>query len=153
MRNSAARRQNTKGIFVLLEAGKSTTDFIRLMKRVIGCMHERCSLPGKQQQTRYQYDYPCVIHLSICNQRFKKPRRGRTSYPRAGRKAISASTALATRHSSLSTALPQPPPPAVSMVSTSPVASARLSLALITCRFSRFRPLMPDSAPCKPQGA
>jgi hypothetical protein len=37
---------------ILFEAGKSATNFIRLMKRVIGRMHERCSLPGKQQQTR-----------------------------------------------------------------------------------------------------
>ena len=52
MRASAAGWQNSKGIFILLEAGKSATDFFRLMKRVIGRMHECSSLPCKQQQTR-----------------------------------------------------------------------------------------------------
>lgn len=68
---SSAWRQYGESIFVLLEAGKRATDFIRLMKRVINCMHERCSLPCKQQQTRNECYYPCAIHFSIFNQYYK----------------------------------------------------------------------------------
>jgi hypothetical protein len=65
MRTSAARRQNGKGMFVLFEAGKRGTDFIRLMKRVICRMHERGSLPCQEQQARNQYNCPCAIHHPI----------------------------------------------------------------------------------------
>ena len=86
---SAARRQNSKSMFVLLEAGKSTTDFIRLMKRVIGCMHGRCHLPRIQQQARNQCDYSCAIHDSIWHQFIKVNRlKMQLSYPRACRSAI-----------------------------------------------------------------